>query len=197
MLIFQPMSVLRFWNPNIIHSSQTMLESSQECFLVFCSICWILWGKKRLIATTKDVVFHFHFQSAVVLRTSLVEVTFKCVLVCCRKEWLWLGVPFIDVCMYVSHLRGLAHMLRARPRWVCRWKEQHAVCVGKARIVMNTLFHGCLSRRELWESRLWGLIKLNSCWFVMGEESWRLEVWESSEERHVKMCTELRKVTWT
>lgn len=45
--------------------------------------------------------------------------------------------------------RGPVHMWGARPHQVCRWKEQHAICVGKAKIVMNILFHGCLSRSEL------------------------------------------------
>lgn len=41
------------------------------------------------------------------------------------------------------------HVGGARPHQVCRRKEQHTICVAKAKMVVNTLFHGCLSRGEI------------------------------------------------
>lgn len=55
-------------------------------------------------------------------------------------------------CMCSLHpisVRTCEHVGGARPHQVCRRKEQHAICVAKAKMVMNTLCHGCLSRGEM------------------------------------------------
>lgn len=56
----------------------------------------------------------------------------------------------VRVCsLLYSISEGPVHMCGARPHQVWRWKEPYAICVWKAKIVMNILFHGCLSRSEL------------------------------------------------
>lgn len=48
------------------------------------------------------------------------------------------------------------------------------------------------------ESRLWGLIKPNSCWFVLVEQSEGdregLELWKGGKKVRLEICKELRKV---
>lgn len=91
-----------------------------------------------------------------------------------------------------------AHVGGARPHQVCRWKEQHAICVGKAKIIMNILCHGCLSRSVLQlvaRKQTLGFNKAQRplvCFGEGGREG--LELWKGSQKGRLDICTELRKV---
>lgn len=66
----------------------------------------------------------------------------------------------------------------ARPHQVCRWKEQHVICVAKEK--KNDYKHtaaflpvtGRESHGTTRESGLWGLIITNSRWFALGRIDW-------------------------
>lgn len=69
---------------------------------------------------------------------------------------------------------GPVNMRGAWPHQMSRWKEHNAICVRKAKTVMNTSFHGSLSSSELhWVKKVGsgGLIKLNICSFVLVEKN--------------------------
>lgn len=96
-----------------------------------------------------------------------------------RQGWLWLGVVFIGVRMCSLcpiSVRTCAHggggtvsssVQMKRTAWHLCWKSKDCY----EYIISWFACQGVSEYSWLRESRLWGLIKPNSCWFVLVEQS--------------------------
>lgn len=155
MLLFQAHFHLEVW---VVTKQCPPMSNNAGIISSVSPLHLFLWHSKSPIQAAQGVL---HFQSDILSRSEWIafRVTLECVLVCFSCASHQPRVTAIRTALYwcvhtcvacVPSHWGPVHMWGARPHQVCRWKEQHAIYVGKAKIVMNTLFHGCLSRSELW-----------------------------------------------
>lgn len=163
-----------------------MLESSQVCPLCIycCTIQGILNVKKISFMLPKAMFFIFnlvYFQDCRELLSKWLWSVSLCAFPpVIRQRWLWLGVLFSDVCMYCmcslypisvrtcAHVGGHGLIKRADE------KNSMPFVLEKQRLLwIHYFMDACQGVCCGWlqKSRLWGLIKPNSCWFVLVEQS--------------------------
>lgn len=105
-----------------------------KVFLIF-SLTYPLRSQKIAVSVTLEYVLVCFFCASHQARLSVI-----------RSVLYWFG--HVCVPCFPSHW-GPVNTRGARPHQMSRWKEHNAICVRKAKTVMNRSLHGSLSSSEL------------------------------------------------